>query len=97
MPETIEYLEDLYHVTITTATDPSVTVDMIVTLGKNAPDLKLDAVGPTPPAPAAIPRSGSASPVLGQVAAHGREVALADQARRSARRRRCRPADGRPR
>jgi LCP family protein required for cell wall assembly len=45
MPETIKYLEDLFNVKVTTATDPSVTVDMIITLGRNAPDLSIDPVG----------------------------------------------------
>ncbi len=45
MPETIKYLEQLYGTTVTTATDPSVTVDIIVTLGQNAPDRTVDAVG----------------------------------------------------
>ena len=45
MPETIKYLEQTYKVTVTTAVDPSVTVDMVITLGKNAPDLTIDAVG----------------------------------------------------
>ena len=45
MPETIAYLEDLFNTTVTTAVDPKVTVDMIVTLGRNAPDLEVDPVG----------------------------------------------------
>ena len=45
MPETIKYLENLFKTTVTTATDPTVTVDMIVTLGQNAPDLEVDPVG----------------------------------------------------
>jgi LCP family protein required for cell wall assembly len=45
MPETVKYLESLYKVTVTTATDPSVPVDLIVTLGRDAPNLTIDAVG----------------------------------------------------
>jgi LCP family protein required for cell wall assembly len=45
MPETVKYLERIYGTTATTAIDPSVTVDMIVTLGRNAPSLNVDAVG----------------------------------------------------
>jgi len=45
MPETIKYLEDQLGVTVTTATDPSVPVDVIVTLGKDAPTLKAPVVG----------------------------------------------------
>ncbi len=45
MPETIKYLEKLYGVTATAATDPAVTVDVIVTLGSNAPDKQIEAVG----------------------------------------------------
>jgi len=45
MPETIKYLEDQFGVTVSTAADPNVTVDMIVTLGKNAPTLQAPAVG----------------------------------------------------
>ena len=45
MPETIKYLQGVYGVTVTTVTDPTVTVDMIVTLGKDAPSLSIDAVG----------------------------------------------------
>ena len=45
MPETIKYLEDLFHTKVTTATDPKVTVDMIITLGRDAPNLTIDPVG----------------------------------------------------
>ena len=45
MPETIAYLEDVLGVKVTTATDPTVLVDMIVTLGKNAPTLRAPVVG----------------------------------------------------
>ncbi len=45
LPETIAYLEKLYKTTVKTVTDPSVNVDIIVTLGQDAPDLQVDAVG----------------------------------------------------
>ena len=45
MPETIKYLEDVFKTTITTAVDPSVTVDTIITLGRDAPNLSIDPVG----------------------------------------------------
>ena len=45
MPETIAYLEEVLGLTVTTATDPLVTVDMIVTLGKDAPKLEAPVVG----------------------------------------------------
>jgi LCP family protein required for cell wall assembly len=45
MPETIRYLENLFKTKVTTATDPKVTVDVIVTLGRDAPDLEVDPVG----------------------------------------------------
>ncbi len=45
MPETIKFLEDLYGATATTATDPAVTTDVIVTIGSSAPDKSVDAVG----------------------------------------------------
>ena len=45
MPATIAYLEDVLRVKVTTATDSKVTVDMIVTLGKDAPKLEAPAVG----------------------------------------------------
>jgi LCP family protein required for cell wall assembly len=45
MPQTIAYLEDVLGVKVTTATDPKVTVDMIVTLGKSAPTLQAPVVG----------------------------------------------------
>ena len=45
MPETIKFLEDLFKVQVTTATDPSVTVDMVITLGRDAPNLSIDAPG----------------------------------------------------
>ena len=45
MPETVKYLEDLYGATVVPVTDPGVTVDFIVTLGKDAPDKEVQAVG----------------------------------------------------
>ena len=45
LPETIAYLEKLYKTTVKTATDPSVTVDVIVTLVMNAPDLEIEPAG----------------------------------------------------
>jgi LCP family protein required for cell wall assembly len=45
MPETVKYLEALYGTTVVPVTDPGVTVDFIVTLGKDAPDKAVDAVG----------------------------------------------------
>jgi LCP family protein required for cell wall assembly len=45
MPETIAYLEDLFKTKVTTTTDPKVTVDMIITLGRDAPNLTIDPVG----------------------------------------------------
>jgi len=44
MPQTVKYLEDLYKVTVTTATDPSEPVDMVITLGKDAPDLSVPVI-----------------------------------------------------
>ena len=45
MPETVKYLEELYGATIVPVTDPDVTVDFVVTLGKDAPDKEVEAVG----------------------------------------------------
>src|SRR3954451_6354250 len=45
MPETIKYLEQLYGTTVKIATDPTVTADIVVTLGQNAPDRTVDAAG----------------------------------------------------
>jgi LCP family protein required for cell wall assembly len=45
MPDTVKYLEDLYGTTVVPVTDPGVSVDFIVTLGKDAPDKEIDAVG----------------------------------------------------
>jgi hypothetical protein len=44
-PETIKFLEKVYKTTVVPVTDPSVTVDFIVTLGRNAPNKEIDAVG----------------------------------------------------
>ncbi|HEY4188985.1 MAG TPA: LCP family protein, partial [Candidatus Limnocylindrales bacterium] len=45
LPETIKYLQNLFNVTVTTATDPKVPVDMVITLGRDAPNLSIDPVG----------------------------------------------------
>lgn len=45
MTETIAYLEKLYGVTATVVTDPKVLVGIVVTLGRDAPQLSIDAVG----------------------------------------------------
>jgi hypothetical protein len=45
LADTIKYLERRFKTTVKTATDPKVTVDIVVTLGKDAPDLDIDAVG----------------------------------------------------
>jgi hypothetical protein len=45
LTDTITYLEDLFNVKVTTATDPKVPVDMIITLGRDAPNLSIDPVG----------------------------------------------------
>jgi LCP family protein required for cell wall assembly len=45
LPETIKYLERRFDTTVTTATDPSRGVDIVITLGKDAPNLDVDAVG----------------------------------------------------
>ncbi len=45
MPETIAYLEEVLGLTVTMATDPAVTVDMIITLGKDAPALQAPVIG----------------------------------------------------
>jgi LCP family protein required for cell wall assembly len=45
MPETVKYLEAKFGVTATAATDPAVPVDIVVTLGKDAPKLSVEAVG----------------------------------------------------
>lgn len=45
IPETIAYLKNLFHATVKTATDPKVTVDVVITLGTDAPKLAIDAPG----------------------------------------------------
>lgn len=45
LPETIAYLEQLYKTKATFVNDPAVNVDVIVTLGQDAPDLQVEAVG----------------------------------------------------
>jgi LCP family protein required for cell wall assembly len=45
LPETIKYLERRFDTTVTTATDPQRGVDIVITLGKDAPSLDVDAVG----------------------------------------------------
>ena len=45
MPATIKFLERVYDTTVVPVTDPTVTVDFIVTLGQDAPNRKVDAVG----------------------------------------------------
>ena len=45
LPETIKYLERRFDTTVTTATDPERGVDIVITLGKDAPSLDVDAVG----------------------------------------------------
>ena len=45
VPKTIAYLETLFGVKSTTVTDPSVTVDIVVTAGKDAPNLTIEAPG----------------------------------------------------
>jgi hypothetical protein len=40
MPASIAYLEKTFGVTVTTATDPAVRTDIIVTIGKATPDLE---------------------------------------------------------
>ena len=63
MPETIAYLEQTFGVTVTTATDPAIRTDIVVTIGKATPDLEAppdpDPAGPL--SPAGPIRSGSAS------------------------------------
>jgi LCP family protein required for cell wall assembly len=44
MTATIKYLEELYKVKVTTATDPTIPVDLVVTLGSDAPTLKVSPV-----------------------------------------------------
>lgn len=45
MPETVKYLVEKFGITATMATDPAVPVDIVVTLGKDAPKLSVEAVG----------------------------------------------------
>jgi LCP family protein required for cell wall assembly len=45
LPETIKYLERRFGTTVTTATDPARGVDIVITLGRDAPSLDIDAVG----------------------------------------------------
>ena len=45
MPETVTFLEKVYGTTVVPVVDPTVTVDFIITLGRNAPDEQVDALG----------------------------------------------------
>ncbi len=45
MPETVKYLENKFGVKVTVATDPTVPVDIVITLGQDSPNLSVDAVG----------------------------------------------------
>lgn len=45
MVETIKFLERVYKTKVVLVADPSVTVDMVVTLGRDAPNKEVDAVG----------------------------------------------------
>ncbi len=45
MPETVKFLEKLYGATVVPVVDPTVTVDFIITLGRDAPDHQVDALG----------------------------------------------------
>jgi LCP family protein required for cell wall assembly len=45
MPETVAFLEKVYGATVVPVVDPTVTVDFIVTLGRDAPDKQVDALG----------------------------------------------------
>ncbi len=45
MPETIKFLEKVYKTTVVPVTDPTVTMDLILTLGRDAPNKEIDAVG----------------------------------------------------
>jgi hypothetical protein len=42
MPESVAYLEKLLGATATAATDPAITADIVVTLGRDAPKLAVD-------------------------------------------------------
>ena len=45
MPETIKFLERVYKTKVVLVTDPTVTVDTVITLGRDAPNKEIDAVG----------------------------------------------------
>ena len=45
MADTVAYLEGKYGVKATLATDPTMSVDVVVTLGRDAPNLSVQAVG----------------------------------------------------
>ena len=45
MPETVKFLEKIYGATVVPTVDPTVTVDFIITLGRDAPDKQVDALG----------------------------------------------------
>ncbi|HEU0245410.1 MAG TPA: LCP family protein, partial [Candidatus Limnocylindrales bacterium] len=45
LADTIAYLQKRFKTTVTLANDPKVTVDIVVTLGRDAPNLDIDAVG----------------------------------------------------
>ncbi len=45
LTDSIAYLEKLYGVKATLATDPKIVTDIVITLGTDAPDLKIEAVG----------------------------------------------------
>jgi hypothetical protein len=38
-PETVKYLERRFEVEVKTETDPSVGADIVITIGRNTPDL----------------------------------------------------------
>jgi LCP family protein required for cell wall assembly len=44
-PETVKFLEKVYKVTVVPVTDPKVTVDYVITLGRDAPNKEINAVG----------------------------------------------------
>jgi hypothetical protein len=45
MPETVKFLEKVYGTTVVPVADPGVTVDLVLTLGRDAPDREIDALG----------------------------------------------------
>jgi LCP family protein required for cell wall assembly len=45
MPDTVAYLERLYGVTVVPVTDPGVSVDFVITLGRDAPDREVEPIG----------------------------------------------------